>query len=87
MGPLSWIVLGLVAGWLAGMVTGRRSGRGCITTTVIGIFGAFVGGAVANVAGYDGRITDLSLRSVLIEGASPCHGSVSIVSAPGFFAR
>ena len=65
MGPLSWVLLGLVAGWLAGLVTGRR-GRGCITTTVIGIFGAFVGGAIANVAGYDGRITDLSLRSVLI---------------------
>ena len=65
MGPLSWIVLGLVAGWLAGLVTGRK-GRGCITTTLIGIFGAFVGGAIANVAGYDGEITDLSLRSIVI---------------------
>ena len=65
MGPLSWILLGLVAGWLAGLVTGRR-GRGCITTTIIGISGAFVGGAIANAAGYDGEITDLSLRSVLI---------------------
>lgn len=67
MGPLSWILLGLIAGWLGGLVTGRR-GRGCITTTLIGIFGAFVGGAIANVAGYDGEITDLSLRSVLIAG-------------------
>jgi uncharacterized membrane protein YeaQ/YmgE (transglycosylase-associated protein family) len=31
---------------------------------VIGIFGAIVGGAIANAAGYDGEITDLSLRSV-----------------------
>ena len=65
MGPFSWILLGLVAGWLAGKVTGR-GGRGCITTSVIGIFGAFVGGAIANAAGYDGRITDFSVRSVLI---------------------
>ena len=65
MGPLSWIVLGLIAGWLAGLVTGRK-GRGCITTTLIGIFGAFVGGAIANVAGYDGRVTDFSIRSVVI---------------------
>ena len=65
MGRLSWIVLGLVAGWLAGLVTGRK-GRGCITTTLIGIFGAFVGGAIANVAGYDGEITDLSVRSIVI---------------------
>ena len=65
MGIVSWIILGLLAGWLAGMVTGRR-GRGCITTTIIGVLGAFVGGAIANVAGYDGRITDLNLRSILI---------------------
>ena len=65
MGPLSWVLLGLLAGWIAGKVTGRRRG-GCITTSVIGIFGAFIGGAIANVAGYDGEITELSLRSVLI---------------------
>lgn len=65
MGPLSWILLGLVAGWLAGLVTGRRRG-GCITTSVIGILGALIGGALANAAGYDGEITELSLRSVVI---------------------
>ena len=66
MGPLSWILLGLIAGWLGGVLTGRRDGRGCVTTSVIGILGAFVGGALANAAGYDGRITDFSVRSVLI---------------------
>ena len=65
MGPLSWILLGLIAGWLASLVTGRRRG-GCITTSVIGILGALIGGALANVAGYDGEITDLSLRSIVI---------------------
>jgi uncharacterized membrane protein YeaQ/YmgE (transglycosylase-associated protein family) len=65
MGPLSWILLGLLAGWLAGLVTGRRRG-GCITTSVIGILGALIGGALANAAGYDGEITELSLRSVVI---------------------
>jgi uncharacterized membrane protein YeaQ/YmgE (transglycosylase-associated protein family) len=63
MGLFSWIVLGLLARWVAGLVTGRRRG-GCLTTSVIGIFGAIVGGAIANAAGYDGEITDLSLRSV-----------------------
>jgi uncharacterized membrane protein YeaQ/YmgE (transglycosylase-associated protein family) len=65
MGPLSWILLGLLAGWLAGLVTGRRRG-GCITTSVIGILGALIGGALANAAGYDGEITELSLRSIVI---------------------
>jgi uncharacterized membrane protein YeaQ/YmgE (transglycosylase-associated protein family) len=65
MGVLSWLVLGLLAGWIAGLVTGRR-GQGCVMTTAIGVIGAFIGGALANAAGYDGRITDLNLRSVLI---------------------
>ena len=65
MGLVGWLLLGLLAGWLAGVVTGRR-GQGCITTIAIGVLGAFVGGALANAAGYDGRITDLNLRSVLI---------------------
>jgi uncharacterized membrane protein YeaQ/YmgE (transglycosylase-associated protein family) len=65
MGILSWVVLGLLGGWVAGLVTGRR-GQGCLTTMAIGILGAFVGGALANAAGYNGRITDLNLRSVLI---------------------
>jgi uncharacterized membrane protein YeaQ/YmgE (transglycosylase-associated protein family) len=65
VGLLSWIVLGLLAAWIAGLVTGRK-GRGCLTNIAIGVLGAFIGGALANAAGYDGRITDLSLRSVLI---------------------
>jgi uncharacterized membrane protein YeaQ/YmgE (transglycosylase-associated protein family) len=65
MGVVSWLVLGLLAGWLAGLVTGRK-GQGCVTTIAIGVIGAFIGGALANAAGYDGRITDLNLRSVLI---------------------
>jgi uncharacterized membrane protein YeaQ/YmgE (transglycosylase-associated protein family) len=65
MGILSWVFLGLLGGWLAGLVTGRK-GQGCLTTMAIGIIGAFVGGALANAAGYNGRITDLNLRSVLI---------------------
>jgi len=64
MGLASWIVLGLLAGWLAGILTGRR-GRGCITTTVIGVLGALVGGALARAAGYEG-IDEFSLRSLAI---------------------
>jgi uncharacterized membrane protein YeaQ/YmgE (transglycosylase-associated protein family) len=65
LGPLSWIALGLIAGWIAGALTGQK-GRGCITTTVIGVLGAFVGGALANAAGYNGAITDFSLRAIVI---------------------
>ncbi|MGI8793188.1 MAG: GlsB/YeaQ/YmgE family stress response membrane protein [Acidimicrobiales bacterium] len=66
MGLLSWIVIGLLAGWIGGIVTGRR-GQGCITTIAIGVLGAFIGGALATAAGYEG-IDEFSLRSVLVAG-------------------
>ena len=66
MGVISWLVLGALAGWIAGLVTGRR-GQGCIFTIAVGIIGAFVGGALAKAAGFDDtKVTELSVRSVLI---------------------
>ena len=62
MGLLSWIIIGLLAGWIGGLVTGRR-GQGCITTLVIGVLGALIGGALATAAGYEG-IEEFSARSV-----------------------
>jgi uncharacterized membrane protein YeaQ/YmgE (transglycosylase-associated protein family) len=64
MGLLAWIVVGLLAGWLAGMVTGRRS-QGCITKIVVGVIGALIGGALDNAAGGDG-IGKFGLRSILV---------------------
>jgi len=64
MGLLSWIVLGLIAGWIAGRITNRRN-SGCITRIVVGIVGALVGGALARAAGYEG-IDEFGLRSILL---------------------
>ena len=64
MGLLAWIVVGLLAGWLAGMVTGRRD-QGCITKIVVGVIGALIGGALDNAAGGEG-IGEFGLRSVLV---------------------
>lgn len=65
MGLFSWILVGLLAGWIAGMVTGRRS-QGCITKIAVGVIGALIGGALAQAAGSDEGVTDFGLRSVLI---------------------
>ena len=64
MGLFSWVVVGLLAGWIAGMVTGRRD-QGCVTKIAVGVIGALIGGALANAAGYEG-IEDFGLRSVLV---------------------
>jgi uncharacterized membrane protein YeaQ/YmgE (transglycosylase-associated protein family) len=70
VGLLSWIIVGLLAAWIAGMVTGRPA-EGCLTKVAVGVLGALIGGALARAAGYEG-VGDFGLRSVLISalGAS-----------------
>ncbi len=47
---LIWIVVGLIAGWLASAVVG--GGLGVIGDIVVGVVGAFIGGFVFRAAGW-----------------------------------
>lgn len=47
---LIWLLVGAVAGWLAGLVV-RGGGFGIVGNIVIGIIGAFLGGWLFGVAG------------------------------------
>jgi uncharacterized membrane protein YeaQ/YmgE (transglycosylase-associated protein family) len=47
MGILSWIVVGLIAGWLAGMVV-KGGGFGLIGNLVVGVIGGLLGGFIAS---------------------------------------
>jgi uncharacterized membrane protein YeaQ/YmgE (transglycosylase-associated protein family) len=42
-GLLGWIVIGLIAGWLAGKIA-RGAGYGCITDVILGLVGSVLGG-------------------------------------------
>lgn len=64
MGLLGWIVVGLIAGALAGRVTGVR-GNGCLATVAVGVLGGLVGGALFNAAGDEG-IGDFGFRSMFV---------------------
>lgn len=49
---LFWfIVIGIVAGWLAGQIT-HGGGFGLIGDLIVGIIGSFVGGYLANFFGF-----------------------------------
>jgi len=43
MGFIAWIIVGLIAGWLAGMLM-KGSGYGLIGDLILGLIGAIVGG-------------------------------------------
>jgi uncharacterized membrane protein YeaQ/YmgE (transglycosylase-associated protein family) len=70
MNILGWIVVGLIAGALASRVTGHQR-RGCIYTTVVGVLGALIGGAIAQAAGEEG-LGDFSWRSLIIAFLGAC---------------
>jgi uncharacterized membrane protein YeaQ/YmgE (transglycosylase-associated protein family) len=40
---IAWVIIGLVAGWLAGTVS-RGRGFGCIADIILGMVGAVIGG-------------------------------------------
>jgi uncharacterized membrane protein YeaQ/YmgE (transglycosylase-associated protein family) len=42
-GIVSWLLLGLIAGWLAGKLA-RGRGYGCITDVILGLIGSYLGG-------------------------------------------
>jgi uncharacterized membrane protein YeaQ/YmgE (transglycosylase-associated protein family) len=64
MNILAWIILGLIAGWLAGVLV-KGSGYGVIGDIVLGIVGAIVGGFLGSrLLGVD--VTGFNLPSLLI---------------------
>jgi uncharacterized membrane protein YeaQ/YmgE (transglycosylase-associated protein family) len=42
-GLIGWIIIGLLAGWIAGTIT-RGRGFGCILNVFLGLIGAVIGG-------------------------------------------
>ncbi len=65
---MTWIIIGLIAGLAAEMLMGSRSGIGVgrlVTTTVLGLIGALLGGLVSVRLGF-GDVTGLDVRSIVI---------------------
>nr|RNJ64861.1 MAG: GlsB/YeaQ/YmgE family stress response membrane protein [Leptolyngbya sp. IPPAS B-1204] len=46
MNIIAWIILGLIAGALAKLIYPGRQGGGILTTMLLGIIGAFIGGSL-----------------------------------------
>lgn len=72
MSLVGWIVMGLVAGWLARMVI-KDDRAGCIYTIVVGIIGALVGGALFSVVTDREEVIDeFNLASVGVAFIGAC---------------
>ena len=64
MSILTWIVLGLIAGFLASKIVNKQ-GEGFFVDILLGIVGAVVGGFIFNLFGASGA-TGLNIYSVVV---------------------
>ncbi len=66
MGILAWIIVGLIAGWLTGLIM-KGSGYGVIGDIILGIVGAIVGGFIASaVFGIPNAVNGFNVTSIIV---------------------
>jgi uncharacterized membrane protein YeaQ/YmgE (transglycosylase-associated protein family) len=66
MGIISWLVVGLIAGFLAGAVV-KGGGFGCIGDVIVGVVGGLLGGFIASRFFHIGDpMSGINLESILI---------------------
>lgn len=64
MGIIAWLVIGLIAGFIASKIV-NHTGSGIVMDIVVGVVGAFVGGFLFNFFGHSG-VTGFNLYSMLV---------------------
>lgn len=80
MNILAWLVLGAIAGYLAGLFVKGDEGLGFLGHIVLGIAGALVGGfATVLLFGYNPISNPIELNSIIAAGL----GSVVLVLLAG----
>lgn len=64
MSILAWLVVGLIAGFIASKIINKR-GEGLLMDIVLGVVGAIVGGFIFNFFGHTGA-TGINLYSIFV---------------------
>jgi uncharacterized membrane protein YeaQ/YmgE (transglycosylase-associated protein family) len=64
MGIISWIVVGLIAGFIGSKIV-NKTGEGVVRDIILGIIGAFVGGWIFTAMGHSG-VTGVNLYSIFV---------------------
>jgi len=62
---LSWMALGLVAGFLAKLLMPGRQRGGFLATMILGVIGAMLGGYIAKVVGFLPNADGFSLGGII----------------------
>jgi len=76
---LSWIIVGLIAGFIAARVVAGR-GFGCIADIVVGVAGAIIGGFVLSLFGVSGTFGFWGSIVVAFIGAAVLLAGLKLLS-------
>jgi uncharacterized membrane protein YeaQ/YmgE (transglycosylase-associated protein family) len=66
MGIVSWLVVGAIAGWLAGLLVRGDESLGVIGHVVLGIVGALVGGFLAGLVTGGDYVTGINPTTIVV---------------------
>jgi uncharacterized membrane protein YeaQ/YmgE (transglycosylase-associated protein family) len=65
LGPIMWVIIGLIAGWAAGKIM-KGSGYGVVMDIILGIVGAVVGGWLMGLLGiYSGSLIGSTIIAII----------------------
>jgi len=65
MSIIAWLVVGALAGWIAGMIVPGDEGYGVIGTIIAGIVGALVGGFLFGLVTNEDWTTGINIPTLL----------------------
>ena len=65
MGIIAWLIVGAIAGWIAGKIVPGDEGYGVIGTIIAGIVGALVGGFLLGAITGEDYTTGINIPTLL----------------------
>lgn len=65
MSIIAWIVLGLIAGWLAGTIM-RGGGYGIVGDIILGVLGAIVGGWLTGILLGRDMVNGFNIETLIV---------------------
>lgn len=65
MNIILWIIFGALVGWIASIIMRTNAEQGAVGNIIVGIIGAFLGGAISRALGGPG-VSGFNLTSIII---------------------